>query len=203
MPVRFRDGEKQHIPRENAVCNSLFHSRQVLFFYWVMKISRYASVIVFVILCLAFVMAVNFSAPGLPNRLATHFDASGNPNGWMTKTAYVPFMSLMGVALPVFTIGLTALSRFMPDWAIHLPHKDYWLSSEQRPATNAFLLRHAFWFGCLILMLMGGAHYLTVRANQSTPVHMPGTDFAILMGAFLTGTVIWVIILFRRFRTPG
>ncbi len=165
-----------------------------------MRVSRYASAVLLGILCVAFVVFVGLTAPELPNRPATHFNASGNPDGWMTKTAYVPFISIMGLVLPLFVVGIVYATRFLPDWTINLPHKEYWLSPNQRAATHQFLLNHTLWMSCLVVLLLGGMHFLTIQANESTPVHLPGTSVAVLMGAFLGGMAVWVIVLFRRFR---
>jgi uncharacterized membrane protein len=41
----------------------------------------------------------------LPERVATHFDLHGNPNGWMSRPWAAAFM-------PVFSLGLWAILRF-------------------------------------------------------------------------------------------
>lgn len=43
----------------------------------------------------------------LPERVATHFDMAGNPNGWMSRPMAACFV-------PVLAVGLWALLRFLP-----------------------------------------------------------------------------------------
>jgi len=43
----------------------------------------------------------------LPERVATHFDLAGNPNGWMSRAVAAAFT-------PLLAIGLWALLRFLP-----------------------------------------------------------------------------------------
>lgn len=162
-----------------------------------------APVIVFGCLCLGLLIFVSLSAPLLPERVASHFNASGQPDGWMAREQYLWFTGVMGLALPLFIIGLTFITRFLPDWMINLPHKAYWLSPEQRPWTQAYLFGHSFWLGSLVIGLMGASFYLTIQANRSDPVQLPGTTFAVLMGGFLIGVAVWAISLVRHFRTPA
>ena len=43
----------------------------------------------------------------LPERVATHFDLAGNPNGWMSRAAAAAFT-------PLLAVGLWAFLRFLP-----------------------------------------------------------------------------------------
>ena len=149
-----------------------------------------------------FLAFVGGTTGALPDPVASHFNATGQADGWMGRTGYVLFMSAMGVGLPVFIVGLMYLIPFFPTWMVNLPHKNYWLSPEQRPGTVEYLVAHSFWLACLMIYLMAGAHYLTILANRSVPVQLPGTAFAVLMAGFLAGMAVWVIALLRRFRRP-
>jgi len=159
-------------------------------------------VLLFGILTLGFLAFVGATIGLLPDPVASHFNASGQPDGWMSRTGYLIFVCAMGLGLPVFLVGLMYLIRFFPAWMVNLPNKNYWLASEQRPYTLEYLVAHSFWLACLMIGLMAGAHYLTIQANRSVPVQLPGPAFAVLMGGFLAGMAVWVIALLRRFRRP-
>ena len=70
--------------------------------------------------------------PRLPEKLATHFDAAGNANGWMSKRGFFAFqfamLAIMGLA---FCLLPQWLNR-VPNALINLPHKAYWLAPERR-----------------------------------------------------------------------
>lgn len=57
-------------------------------------------------LYLGFVAYLALSAGALPARVATHFDASGRPNGWMSRSSHVAFTLVFGFAVPLFVVGL-------------------------------------------------------------------------------------------------
>lgn len=59
--------------------------------------------------------------PGLPERLATHFDAAGKANGWMTRSQHGAFMLLFGLGVPaLFLILCWSLLYFSPSM-VNLP----------------------------------------------------------------------------------
>ena len=140
------------------------------------------------------------TAPGLPERVATHFGGSGAADGWMTRAGYVRFILLFVVVLPsllVAAIGL--LPRLFPQW-VNLPNRAYWLAPERREDSLDFLLAHACWFGVLIVLFMAAIHYLLLQANAASPPRLPTVPFVALLGAFVAGLAVWMVMLYRRFR---
>src|SRR5580692_11121933 len=73
----------------------------------------------------------------LPERLASHFGASGLPNGWMTKPQF--FIAYALVFLPAlfveFLVGRSVAKK--PADKLRLPNKEYWLAPERRAETFA------------------------------------------------------------------
>ncbi len=138
----------------------------------------------------------------LPERVATHFDADGEPNGWMSRADHLAYMAGFGVAFPVFMIGICWSVRFLPVWMINLPHKEYWLAEERRAESAGYVFRHSIWLGCLGLGFVTGLHWATVFSNQRQPVHLPIEWVLSIAGLFLVGVAGWVLCLYRRFRSP-
>jgi len=155
------------------------------------------------LLCLGFLLFVTSTAYLMPDPVASHFNAHGQPDAWMARSSYVLLMSAMGLALPLFVTGITYTTRFFPDSTVNLPHKEYWLSTEQRPLTHAYLFEHSMWLASLVVCLMAGAHFLIIQANRNVPAQLPGLAFVVLMAGFLVGVAIWAIALVRHFRRPG
>jgi Domain of unknown function (DUF1648) len=52
------------------------------------------------------------SSSRLPERVATHIDAHGQPNGWMSRNAHLGFMIVFGLGFPMFVPALVYASRF-------------------------------------------------------------------------------------------
>jgi serine/threonine-protein kinase len=149
-----------------------------------------------------FAVYVTMTLPQLPLQVATHFGLNGEPDGWMTRSGYGVFILCFGLGLPLFTSAMGFVSRFLPAWTINIPNKEYWLAPERRPLVDLYVLQHLLWMGLLELGLVGGLHHLTMVANRSVPVHMPGRGLAIVMGTFFVLLAIWSVSLIAHFRKP-
>ncbi len=78
--------------------------------------------ILFVLLYIGLLAYIDQTASLLPDRMATHFGIDGQANGWMSRSGYVNFIRLFGLALPAFTIVVGFLTRFLPAGMINIPH---------------------------------------------------------------------------------
>ncbi len=159
--------------------------------------------IVLLLLYACFLSVWASSGSHLPERIATHFNGSGEPNGWMSRSQNQRFMLIFGLLFPLFVVALCFATRFVPTSLINIPHRDYWLTPERRPETFNYLFRHSLWFACLAVGFVTGIQYLTVQANLQTPPHLSTSGIFGLAGCFLAGTAIWIVILFRHFKRSG
>jgi uncharacterized membrane protein len=150
-----------------------------------------------VVLYLAGVVA---TVPLLPERMATHFNAAGQADGWMTRSGYLAFNATLGVALPLFILLIVYLSRFLPASLVNIPHREFWLAPERRALAQTALLDHSFWLACLMVAFFAALHAVTIVANRRTPAALPNTVFFPVLGAFLLGTGLWIYFLYRKFR---
>jgi ABC-type Fe3+ transport system permease subunit len=143
------------------------------------------------------------SSSQLPGRVATHFDGSGRPNGWMSRDSHLRFMVVFGLAFPLFVPALVFVSRFLPDQCYNLPHRDYWLAPTRRAETMAYLLGHSLWFSLMALGFAIGIHASIIYANSLARAHLSTLLVLALAGCFLAGTAIWGVSLMRHFnRAP-
>ncbi len=165
--------------------------------------TTYVPPIVFSLSCLAFLAYLAFSAAQLPDRVATHFDLAGQPNGWMTRTQCVALMAAMGLGLPLLIVGLFFAMRFFPNSVINFPgDRDYWLAPERRAATVAYVFRQSFWFASMMIGFVAGLHYLTLQANRQGVAfaHVSTPLVFALAGCFVIGILVWIACLYRHFR---
>ena len=63
------------------------------------------------IVAVAFVISVIVLSPDLPSRIATHFDGSGQANGWMSHRQHLIVISVIGIGLPALIIGICFLHQ--------------------------------------------------------------------------------------------
>jgi len=141
------------------------------------------------LLALSVVLLVSVAAtyPMLPERVATHFSASGQPDGWMSRTAHVAF-TLGGAAVAAgFCAGPIYLTRFLHASAINIPNREYWLAPERRAEADRRMLAFGLWLAALTVGLFIGLHVLTILANRREPIRLPMTEGLGLMAAYLLG----------------
>lgn len=151
-------------------------------------------------LYLCFLAVIEFSAAGLPDPVAVHFDGKGIPNGWMTQEAHFAFSVMLALALPLSIVGIFYSLRHVPTKLINIPDRDYWLAPERRSGTFDFLLRHALWLSCLSLCFVIGIDLLILHANSRSPARLSTPLTGALLAGFLFPVFLWVVRLARYFK---
>ncbi len=141
-----------------------------------------------------------WSGSELPERVATHFNAHGEPNGWMSRSTNQTFMLVFGLVFPLLIVLLSYATRFMPRGPVNIPHRDYWLAPERRRETSNYLVRGSLWLACLAVCFVIGLQFAIVQANKQNPPHSSLSLIWGIVVPFLAGTIIWVVVLIRRFR---
>src|SRR5712675_1010261 len=102
-----------------------------------MKTTRIPA-LVFNLLLLGYLVFLFCTVALLPQRMATHFDINGQPNGWMTRSSAVLLQGIVGLLLPLIIVGIFFVIRFAPARLINLPHRDFWFAPERRDETCAY-----------------------------------------------------------------
>ena len=140
--------------------------------------------------------------PLLPERLASHFNASGMPNGWMSKTQFLWTYAivLLSALLIEFWVSRTIAGK--TDAQLNLPNKEYWLAPARRAETFAYFERFCAWYGCGFLFVVVFAMGLAMRANFHSPPVLPtGPILADVVG-FVVFNIVAIITILRRFSLP-
>lgn len=140
--------------------------------------------------------------PLLPARVASHFGASGAPNGWMPKGALV-WTDIIAAALLALLFSATtwSLPKY-PDSRINLPNKSYWLAPQRREETFSVITAYFLWFGAATFLLLFDIFHQVFRFNlgQATKLDHP-VESLIAYVAFALG---WLISFWTRFaKAPG
>lgn len=141
-----------------------------------------------------------FFTLSLPQKVATHFDFAGRPDGYMTLQNHQSFITLATIGFPLFMVFMVGV---LPSWfpsLVNISHRDYWFAPERKSQTLDYLFRMACMLGVLMVFFFVGLNVIIVLANNSKPVLMPRPPIFILMGLFLFSVFSWVIMLFLRFR---
>jgi hypothetical protein len=107
---------------------------------------------------------------------------------------------MSGIALLLTAIFLAAFFcvRYAPRDAINLPQREYWLASERRADTMAFLFIAGLWLACINLWFLLAVHVFVVAANSLHPPQLSPAIWTVT-GALGVAVLLWSFFLFRRF----
>ncbi len=137
----------------------------------------------------------------LPERVASHFDAQGNANGWTTRNQNLVTQCGLILFVAGMMQGLAWGLPRMPAHLINLPHRDYWLAPARRAATFEWLGAMLQAMGCVLLGFFIVLFHATWRANQTDGQRLE-FSLAGTLGAMTLVTVCVVGSMLRRFRKP-
>jgi uncharacterized membrane protein len=162
---------------------------------------RIPTVLFFAIVLAAIAQCVH-DFPLLPDRLASHFAASGIPNGWMTKSQF--FITYAFMLVPALVVEFWVSHRIAnkSDASLRLPNKEYWLAPERRAETFAYFDSFFAWYGCAFLSVVVFAMGFAMRANFDTPPQLPTGPMVSVIVAFVLYNIASVVAMFRRFSIP-
>ena len=149
------------------------------------------------VLCLA---QAAYYYPLLPDRVASHFGASGKPDAWSDKNTFMTiYLGAVAFSAALFALIGPVLRR-TPDSLINLPHKHYWLAPERRAETMDLLSRRFLWFASATLLLLFDIFHQTfqVHLGRAQALDHPVASVAV----YCTVSLLWTIGLIVTFRRP-
>jgi uncharacterized membrane protein len=161
---------------------------------------RKLSLIVFIILLLLCIAHAAYYYPLLPDRVASHFGASGQPDAWSSKVSFVKIYVIVVVFMAVLFPGIGLILRMIPVALINLPDKDYWLLPERRQETIAFLSRQFLWFGSATLLLLLDIFHQSFRVHLGKAQALEHPWASVV--AYVLFTTFWSIALIVKFKLP-
>lgn len=135
----------------------------------------------------------------LPERIATHFDAVGKPNGFQVKgdflASFLPFILLANGIIGALTFSMGSV----PTRFINIPRRDYWLATEERKKELFGKLRATT---CLLGLFLNATFLFTLhviyQANTPNPwLRLPFPGGLAVILACLVSVVIFAIIILR------
>lgn len=142
------------------------------------------------------------SSASLPPVVASHFVAHGTANGFMPRSAYLSFMAMVVVGLPLLLGFLFGLAGRLPPSLVNVPNRGYWLAPERVEETRTYLGRQGHVFAALLVGFLCFVHWQVVEANRAQPPRLPERAFVVGLVLFLLATVAWAAAFIARFRRP-
>jgi uncharacterized membrane protein len=162
---------------------------------------RPSRALILLLVALALLQTARY-APLLPDPVASHFNAAGQPNDWMSRAAFLAFNLLTLLGMAALFLFLPPLVARLPDAWINMPHKEYWLAPERRSQTLDTMTRWMEWLGAATIALLLAITQLTIEANITGGGQLDET-VAILTAAYMVLMAVWVVgFLAWAFRKP-
>jgi uncharacterized membrane protein len=166
-----------------------------------MKAKNIGYVLFFLILVAIAIQMIHYY-PLLPERVASHFDIQGQPNGWSSKTLFAGLYAVLVLVMSFIFLLLPRLVVKLPAFMVNIPNRTYWLAPERKAATADKLAGYMIWMGCGILLFVFSIFQLVIQANLTPEAARLGDGVWVLFGLFITCVVVWCIALLIGFRKP-
>ena len=136
----------------------------------------------------------------MPDVVGSHFDESGVANGFMPRSLYVGFMLVIVAVLPLLLVIVQSFVLGSTSARIKLPNREHWLAPERRAETIDFLRQRLAHFASMLVVFLGYAHWLVVRANAVTPPELASLWFVVGICVFLVAALLWIRALLKHFQ---
>ncbi|NOX17433.1 MAG: DUF1648 domain-containing protein [Chlorobi bacterium] len=134
----------------------------------------------------------------LPEKVASHFTASGEANSFMDKNSFVMFAIGVILFLDVLFIGLSKLMNIISDSGFNLPHKDYWLHPARRETTIKTLKKMLYTTSAITLIFLTAIMRKIIECNIDGTFHLDSAAFTYLI-IYVVGLSFYIITLFLKF----
>ena len=139
----------------------------------------------------------------MPNEVASHFDASGNADGFVARDSYLILMVTVIAFTTLFVGGIGTFLPSLPDDLINLPNKSYWLAAERKADSLRYVSRWLQVSAAAIAVFLCYVHWLVLQANATDAKQLDSSFLYAGIGLLLAGTVWGLVSLFKRFRKPA
>lgn len=140
--------------------------------------------------------------PLLPERMASHFDGSGRPDGFQSSRGFAGLSASILVMTVVIFGGLGALLRRIPSKWFNLPNRDFWLAPERREETIGRISTRMEWFGAASLALYLYVIQMVVETNLTPSPALDSQKMFLVLGLYLLFAGIWMARFISGFRRP-
>lgn len=164
-------------------------------------LQRGRSLFYLIAICLTVVVLTTIRR--LPPVVASHFDASGVPNGWSSRSTYVLLLLIIGVVLPLgITVLMTSLTRTGSPERLNIPARDYWARPEHAPEAVRRVRAYVWWLGCIMAGTALLLHWAVLDAHTTQPPRLETRALLVMLGGVTLALLGWAIGWYRLLGRP-
>lgn len=139
-----------------------------------------------------------WTAGQLPDRVASHFGPRGEPDGWLSRRAFVVVEAILSLVLLVGVPLLLVASAHGTGAGLNIPHADYWLRPENRAGLRDRLLVDGLLLATACALLFSWIDVAVVRANRLAEPRMPRSVW-VAVGLFVLAVAVGIALLSRQY----
>jgi uncharacterized membrane protein len=140
--------------------------------------------------------------PRLPPVVASHFGATGAPNGWSSRFGYVLLVLIIGIGLPLGVIGLVHAMTARGPAGLNIPSRAYWMAPSRQGQLVELVRAYIWWLGVLLTGIALAVHLAVLGANAVNPPRLRGVVIVPLLVAAVAGMAAWAVGWYRVLRPP-
>lgn len=160
--------------------------------------SRITAIVVLIALMVIAGAQLEHYYPQLPDKIATHFGGSGQPDGWNAKSTFVWINAILLGSLSLVFVAIAWLVPKLPASLINIPHKDYWLAAERKQQTMESFAVQILWMNNATLAFLVLLFHLIIRTNLNGAPRL-GAAFWISFAGFMIFVIVWAVALYLRY----
>jgi uncharacterized membrane protein len=149
----------------------------------------------------AMIAQVLIFGPDLPDRMASHFDLNGNPDGWSSKSTFLILWIFLIIIINIWMPLTGIIIKKGPRWMISIPNKDYWFKSEQNIARLREIMDTVMGmiFFSVNLIFIYAFHYTyEINMNKTTSL-----EFWPIFIPIVFVTIFPLIYLLKKLQIPS
>ena len=125
----------------------------------------------------------------VPERVATHFNIEGVPDGWMSRKGFFWFGVIFPVAICAFMFFMsTMVAGALP---LKVPNADYWNAPAHLPEASRRIQNWLVEIATLTTLFLMGTWWLVAKAQRTRPIRLPQREF----WSFLVGFLVLIAVL--------
>ncbi|NOZ02824.1 MAG: DUF1648 domain-containing protein [Deltaproteobacteria bacterium] len=144
----------------------------------------------------------------LPNRIPTHFNGAGAPNGWSSKSTFFWTWLLTIAVANIWVVVFPWLSRWLTSEKnrkyLSMPNKDHWLSDPELRAYAMRVLETTFLVTIIlsdvILMMAFRSIYGYSTTHVPHPIHW---SLFVFLGAAVVFALVYPLMALRKTAGPA
>lgn len=137
--------------------------------------------------------------PRLPEQVASHFNAAGEPDGWSERSVFLSSWIITLGLMGLFGPAMTWLIHVIPARFLNLPHREFWLAPERIDWTRRTIGNLVASLCGLLFVTLVALNHLTMRANLCPQPNLGSWPW-MLLAANLVLTLGLILGSVQRFR---